>query len=99
MGTMLSLRRAGHEGALPNDRRAPMIAAWGSSSYAGRVFGSTYHAAREPQKTFCPGRIFGSSSSEPAGTTTALPLWASQGKADPQRLQKAVAKCFASGSA
>jgi len=63
------------------------------------VFGSTYHAARELQKTFCKGRMAGSSSSEPAGTTTALPLWVSQGNADPQRWQKAVAKCFASGSA
>jgi hypothetical protein len=83
-------------GSLQNGRRIPRLQ--GQFLILGQGFGSVYHTAREPRKAFCKGRISGSPSSEPAGTTTALPLFPSQDNEDPQFLQKAVAKCFASSS-
>ena len=62
----------------------------GSSSYRGKEPGSTYQAARDAQKIFCIGRISGSSSIVPAGTTTALPLCVSQGSEEPHLRQKQV---------
>ena len=69
----------------------------GSSSYFGRSKGEGNHEALEPQKTFCCGRMPGSSSRVPAGTTIFLPPWTAQGRDEPQFLQKHVAKYFASG--
>ena len=45
----------------------------GSSSYFGKSQGEGNHEALEPQKTFCCGRMPGSSSRVPAGTTMFLP--------------------------
>jgi len=56
----------------------------GSSSYLTSSLASLYHTAREPQKMFWNGLVSGSESRVPAGTTTALPVFANQGSEEPQ---------------
>ena len=65
---------------------------FGSLSCCGSALDSRYQIALDAQNIFCIGRICGSLSNVPAGTTTDLPLLANQGSDEPQSLQNDVAK-------
>ena len=93
----LLLMRCNHRG----ERRAAHNKGHSYQSGYSECFGSScvsrYHGARDSQKMLQSGSAPGSSSSDPAGTSTRDPSPISRGTGEPQVVQKQVAKRSASG--